>query len=288
MELDTIRNALGRTLRQPRTLADFDRGRRRNDALAPFAEPVDVVRFLNADDMTSCSQRSAVTAAVIAEAQRRGESCWAALLMAAYFPGLLRIRATVRPSAYLEVDELDALILSSFMEVVGTLPLDTQGKRAVVNLVLGTRKRVRKELKRDQKRVLLERPLNDWEEALHGRPYPSPEQLALELEAEELLLPKHLEGWLRDLAGDRGSEDDLLLVLGTWASGKPLIEWLRERRPGIDGSALVREYGRLRKRRARLLEQLRRRLEARSMVHERSRVELLLGVLNKGGSEVLQ
>jgi hypothetical protein len=60
--------------------------------------------------------------------------------MLAYFPGLLGIRSTMKRSAGLGADELNALLVESFLETVGALPLATQGKLAVVNLILGTRK----------------------------------------------------------------------------------------------------------------------------------------------------
>jgi hypothetical protein len=286
MHLDLIRRTLISDISKPGTLAAFNQGRDSNEVLASFEGPADVIDYLNSQDLGTARQRSAVTAALITEARRSSSSCWASILLLAYFPGLLRIRASLRPAAYLDHEGLGALVLEAFMEVVGTLPLETQGRRAVVNLFLTTRKLVWQHLVRDEERANLERPLRDREEELIGGTYPSPEQALLALEAEDLLRPERFAEWLRELSGEEDG-DALLLVLGTYASGKPLIEWVREQNPGIGGTELVLEYGRLRQRRARMLERLRRRLASWPMAPERTRVGVLLHVLDASRAGVL-
>lgn len=285
MRLDSVRESLTASLASPTLIAAFARGRSRQEALALFDLPVDVVEFLNTRDLDACARRSAVTAALIAEAQRGAESCWATILLVAYFPGLLRIRGALKPAAYLDHDEVSALILESFMEVVGTLPLDTQGRHAVINLVFSTRKRVMQQLRSDAARLRRERPLRSQEEdLLSSEPYPSAEQLTLVVEAERLLQPERFAEWVRELSG-AANEDDVLLVLGTYASGKPLVEWLHERRPNIGPRDLLLEYRRLRQRRARMLTQLRRRLRSAAMSDQRARVALLVHGLEQTSSQ---
>ncbi|HHH27245.1 MAG TPA: hypothetical protein ENK57_02695, partial [Polyangiaceae bacterium] len=98
MRLETVRHALAQRLRSQETHRTFLAGRDRHAALAEFDTPDAAIAFLNRRGPDGCQARSAVTAAMIAEAQRGEGSTWSALLMLAYFPGLLRIRATMKPS----------------------------------------------------------------------------------------------------------------------------------------------------------------------------------------------
>ncbi len=259
MRLETVRTALEQQLRSPVTDHTFRTARARHAALADFDGPDEAITFLNSRGPDGCQRRSAVTAAMIAEAQRRETGTWSALLMLAYFPGLLGIRSTMKPSAGLGADELNALLVESFLETVGALPLATQGKLAVVNLILGTRKAAWQHLARETARAEREEPLPEHADDVFASHYPSPERI---------------RDWVEDLLRDE-TEDDLLLVLGTHATGKPLIDWVRDQHPHLDGDALVREYGRLRRRRSRLLERLRDRLAESPLSQASFRAALL-------------
>ena len=223
MRLETVRTALEQQLRSPVTDHTFRAARARHAALADFDGPDEAITFLNSRGPDGCQRRSAVTAAMIAEAQRRETGTWSALLMLAYFPGLLGIRSTMKPSAGLGADELNALLVESFLETVGALPLATQGKLAVVNLILGTRKAAWQHLARETARAEREEPLPEHADDVFASHYPSPERIALAREAERLLEPERIRDWVEDLLRDE-TEDDLLLVLGTHATGKPLID----------------------------------------------------------------
>ena len=275
MRLETVRTALEQQLRSPVTDHTFRAARARHAALADFDGPDEAITFLNSRGPDGCQRRSAVTAAMIAEAQRRETGTWSALLMLAYFPGLLGIRSTMKPSAGLGADELNALLVESFLETVGALPLATQGKLAVVNLILGTRKAAWQHLALETARAEREEPLPEHADDVFASHYPSPERIALAREAERLLEPERIRDWVEDLLRDE-TEDDLLLVLGTHATGKPLIDWVRDQHPHLDGDALVREYGRLRRRRSRLLERLRDRLAESPLSQASFRAALLL------------
>lgn len=118
MRLETVRTALEQQLRSPATDHTFRAARARHAALADFDGPDEAITFLNSRGPDGCQRRSAVTAAMIAEAQRRETGTWSALLMLAYFPGLLGIRSTMKPSAGLGADELNAQLVESFLETV--------------------------------------------------------------------------------------------------------------------------------------------------------------------------
>jgi len=266
MRLETIRQGLKRELTRAETLHSFEAARDRHPALQPFDDPLAAVAFLNDTDCRATSARSAVTRAMIEEVQTRGTSCWAALLLYAYFPGLLRIRGSAYRARGLSNEELDLLVLESFLEVASTLPLDRQGRLAVVNLVLGTRKVVFRQLRREAERVDTERAWPDGLEDLIAADIPSPERQLLRCEAERALAPERIRAWVRELCKDE-PEDDTLLVLGTYASGTPLITYVRQVWSDAGADELLRHYQRCRRRRSRLLDRLRRRARSGSVSH---------------------
>ena len=155
----------------------------------------------------------------------------------------------MKPSAGLDKEELNALLIECFLETINTLPLATQGRLAVVNLILGTRKSAWQHLARETVRAEREEPLPEDQELL-GK-YPSPERIAMAREDDRILQPERIRDWLEELLSDE-AEDDLLLILRTHATGKPLIDWVYEQNPHLKGNELVREYSRLRRRRSRL------------------------------------
>jgi hypothetical protein len=266
MRLETVREALARQVAAAETRHHFEAARERHPALRPFDDPLAAVAFLNDTDHRATSARSAVTRAMIEEVQERGTSCWGALLLYAYFPGLLRIRGSAHRARGLSSEELDLLVLESFLEVAATLPLDRQGRLAVVNLVLGTRKTVFRHLRSEAQRADAERAWPEGIEELVAGNIPSPERLLIRGEAERALAPERIRAWVRELCEDE-PEDDLLLVLGTYASGTPLITYVRQVWSEADGEELLRHYERCRRRRSRLLDRLRERIREGRVSH---------------------
>ncbi len=258
MRLETIRRWLECHLNHPTAVAHFHSGRERHPVLAPFANPQEVIAYLHTRDIRQRRERSALCAAMLAEAQRGECESWASLLLTGLFPGLLGIRATMRPVATLDAEELDAMLLSAFLETVWTFPLASQGKLALVNLLLGTRKAVWRQLALESRRAATECLLPEaYVEQSPGH-FPSPESFLLAKEAAALLPAGGALSWVEEKLQVE-TEDDLLLVLGTHASGKALIDWVRGQRPQLGAEALLKEYSRLRRRRSRVLARLRQR-----------------------------
>jgi hypothetical protein len=108
-------------------------------------------------------------------------------------------------------------------------------------------------------RARAERPLDGTLEDCFAYPGADPEQQLLRREAERVLTPERIRAWVRELYRDE-PEDDLLLVLGTYASGVPLITWVHQRWAGADTAELLRHYQRCRRRRSRLLDRMRERI----------------------------
>lgn len=266
MRLDAVREALKRQVNSNETTLAIQSAHPRRPELRSFTDAPAIVTFLHDTDPRRTRVRSAVTRALLAETQARSHPCWSALLMVAYFPGLLRIRAALGARAGLGREDLDWIVVESFLEVASTLPLETQGRLAVVNLVLGTRKAVYQQVRSVTGRWGVEETLSpEVEDALPG-PTLSPEALLLRREVEAALSPERVRAWLEDLCRDE-QENDVLVVLGSYASGKPLIDYVREQYPDAGHDEFLRIYGCYRRRRSRLLARLRRKLADRSMSH---------------------
>jgi len=266
MQLETVREALKKQVNTPETNRHFRQACCRRAALRPFRCAQEAVAFLNESTPGGRRARSAVTGAMIAEVKQRKASCWSAMLIVAYFPGLYRIRGAISCIASMEDQELDALVIECFLEVAGTFPLETQGRLAVVNLVLGTRKRILEQLREEVSRMATLAPLDNIDEERMWDPAASPEDLMVLREERHGVGPEQVRDLVRDLCKDE-PEDDLLLVLGTYASGKPLITFVREQCPGVGPRELRRQYERCRRRRSRLINKLRSRIRAISLSH---------------------
>lgn len=266
MRLETVREALNRQVRSKETTHHFQAARERHPALQPFGDAEAAIAFLNDNDPARRPDRSAVTRSMVEEVQARGPTCWSAILMVAYFPGLLRIRGALQRKGGLSREDLDWLVIESFIEVAGRMPLETQGRLAVVNLVLGTRKAVFEQLRREWRRREVDRPFEGPIDELLTSTAPSPEKVLLRRDIDRHLSPDRIRAWVRYACKDE-PEDDLLLVLGTYASGTPLITFVRERWADADSGELLRHYERCRRRRSRLLDRLRKRIRNGAVSH---------------------
>lgn len=253
--LEAINRRLARELCTGPAFRRFDDARGDHAALRTFRGPLAVVDFLHHGEPRFAAARSDVTRALIALAQERRSSLWNGLLLRAFFPALLRIRRGIGPNAGVTPADVDLLVLESFLEIAATLPLTTQGRLAVINLVLGTRKAIFRHLRA---------------EALHAAPllqvdFPDMRAYALSAEhvlrlghVQRLLDPEHVIAWVRALTVSAGaSEEDLNLLLGTHAAGVPLVTYVRRLHPAASLHELLRHIERCRRRRSRLLARLR-------------------------------
>lgn len=288
MNLNELRERLERSLQSDEHHEALMVGRRRRAALSDFQSAREALRFLNLSDEELLrvdrwglapeliqSARSAVTAALIAEAQCRESSLWTTLLTLAYFPALLCLRGSLRASARQSPDELNALVVECFLETVEQLPLATQGRLAVVNLTMGTRKAVWRRLAQESARAAREISL-PWElDELTGREAESPELVALQREVEQARRSESILKLVLELMSEE-SEADQRLVLRSHRSELSFIDWVRQERPELSEVALGREYERLRRRRSRLIQRLRRRLAAEDLSRDSLRLALLL------------
>ncbi len=225
MKITLIRNRIFRQLDSSRARARFDVTRSEVDALRELESPMSVVTFLHGTRLDQARERSAVTRAVIEQVQKRRDSSWGAILFAAFCPAIANIQRGLQYQWPFDAREVESLVYESFFEMAGTLPLETQGNRAVINLVLGTRRLVLRHIRRETAHRRCETPFCSSEPLPVADLAPSPETLLSNAESK---VP----------------------------SGPPLISTVRGLYPNATAVELQRHYARIRKQQSRLATEL--------------------------------
>lgn len=277
--LTETRTSINKDLEGADAVAWFKEVRDQHPELACFDTPPQVVAFLNTARAGTTRERSAVTRALIQGAQGGGgqgggESRWLSILIAAFFPVIVRTRSSLGTVCGICPDEVDAMVLHTFAEAVATFPLVTQGKLAVVNLRWLAKKLLNKELRRH----------NEWKERLAELPEeaddctaddgPDAEAACLDRERESLLSPSALHRVLSLVAADE-DQADIAMLLATHGGGVPLIDYVRALLPDADEDEFRQLYGRCRRQRSRLMARLNSRAVALAVSHSDPTAALL-------------
>ncbi len=249
MKLDLIQDALKETTRKPATMEAFKLMRNRRRSLHRFSSPKDMMEFLNSREIENSKARSAVTATLIAAAQRRDNSIALTLLTLAFFPGLLNLRRRLQPMHGLTEDDINALLLESFFQRIINFNLKKLGRRAVLNLIFGTRKIVWEVINGEQRYQKNKHLMSK----LESRLVPSPELLFIVLEAEQ----RKEELFQRLISTE--SEKNILLLFQTYGQDVSLIDWLRGEQPNLEHKEFIREYARIRRLRVRVIARMKMR-----------------------------
>ena len=138
----------------------FEDARSRHPALAAHPSMATVLAALERDDRDAYAEKEALTRALIAEHQAHPSSFLASVLLVAYYPMLSRLRHRIYGDALADED-LDQLVVASFLSVVAEYPMADRQERTALRLRQMTEhlvfRWVRQEL-REQKVVLLAEP----------------------------------------------------------------------------------------------------------------------------------
>ncbi len=263
MYLEKIRTELEKQLKSKESINNFDLIKSRHSVLIQFEAIDSMIEFLHRKDQKYTETRSSVTRALLMEAQRCEHSTASAILMTAFFPGLLRIYKEARRISRLDTEELEMLVLETFLSTVDAMPLDTQGERAVFNLVFNTRRDVFQALCKEITRARREEPRLRVVNTRRGPELFNPEQLLIYREIVEASMPEQIVQMIFDQCRDeieQCDKKDLEIFLNTSATNKPLIEYLKEQHPNASPEEIKTEYRRLRKRRQRFVSRIRNRL----------------------------
>ncbi len=245
MKLIELRQTIDRELESNRARLRFQVLKRELPELSPFETPRAVVRFLADNNPAMSGRRSLIACDIVEGVQGGSSSLLASLLIAAFFPVLIRIRCgLLRPEGG-SAAQLDWLVVDAFFETVASFPVQTQGQCAVINLVLGTRKNVCALLRADAARVRVETSLSDRRRLRLADPSPSP------------------EARLGETRRTRPFTRDALTALGIPDNHRELlcessISYVRSRFIGADAQDFARIYARYRKRRSRALKRVNR------------------------------
>ena len=135
----------------------FKEARGRHPALTGYRCVTDLFAAMELDAREAYAEKEALTRALIAEQQVRPSSFWATVLLVAYYPMLSRLRHRIYGDALADED-LDQLVVTSFLSVVAEFSLQDKPDRTAMRLRQMTQRLVfrwvRQEL-REQRIVLL-------------------------------------------------------------------------------------------------------------------------------------
>lgn len=232
----------------------FEAGRSRQPALEAHPNAASVLLSLADDAEATYPTRDALARALVEEHRANGHALWASLLLVAFFPMLSRLRNRLF-SDTVSGDELDQLVITSFLAAMTELPLAERVDRVAMRLRQRTQRQVFRFLRKER------------------------EQPRQSLDVEELSEP-----YIEEFAPRRSSSDerlfDLTLLLqravdeGISPSGLDIVEATVIRRELLrayverlgpdDDIERERMYQRLKRQRSRALKRLKALLDTSS------------------------
>jgi len=208
------------------------------------------------DENGSWDEKDALTRVLIREQQDAPDELWTALLLAAYFPMLRKLRRRVRGRPPFGVD-LDQLTISCFLTTVEKFRLAHHTHHTCVRLRQGTARAYFKTLKAEKRYASLFSPIELHENMVdvisawsHLRP-----RKRRELDDDERL---ELVAMLRERVGNAIAADKLELVIATVLLQEDLRTYAERTCRWTSPGAVTREYERLKRQRSRTLVQLRK------------------------------
>jgi hypothetical protein len=258
MGLKYVRRALKTELRAETSMRLFDETKKRYAALAEHETPLSVLAVLGDESTRRWAEREAVTRALVTEEQERPHPLWAALLLAAYYPMLSRLRHRIYGND-LDPEDFDQLVVSTFLEVVRAFPLADKRDRTAMHLRQITQRRVFRHIREEHASRVLIAPddVSDMPpfspDAWPGSPKPRrrrhkvrPEPMDCR-DAIELLTTRaaHL------------GQDQIDLVVTTMVRGERLRVYVERTFPDREPDERDRIYQRLKRQRSRTLARLR-------------------------------
>ncbi|MBC7174048.1 MAG: hypothetical protein H5U40_16520 [Polyangiaceae bacterium] len=127
----------------------FDAGRTKQPALDAHPDVASVLLALDDDAEGTYPAREALTMALISEHRASGASLWASMLLVAFAPMLVRLRNRL-VSDTVPGDELDQLVITSFLAALTELPLSERTDRVAMRLRQRTERQVFSFLRRER------------------------------------------------------------------------------------------------------------------------------------------
>lgn len=224
----------------------FEAAKRHHPVLATHDTLSGLLATMGDERESSYPEREAITCALIAEHRRTGDGRWASVLALAYYPMLSRLRHRLVSNS-VERDELDQLVIASFVTVVAEVQLELD--RMPMRLRQRTERQVFGFLKKEWAEYHPAAELDQL--AIYGTE--SIQQRRVE-ETDELLLDLSM---LLDRAAAEGiSETSLEIVEATVLKRELLRDYVARLVPN-DDEERERAYQRLKRQRSRVMGRLR-------------------------------
>jgi len=243
---DPLRNKVCST----RAQAVYDEGRCRREGLIDLFTVPALLELLGESRMNDYVRKDLATRSLIAEYQRGGDSLWSSLLLVAYFPMLSRLRSRIWGNAMCQ-DDLDQLVIISFLGVCRSYDLDRYDTYTIVRLRQLTQKRVFKELRLVQGEQHDRRQLEQLARELGGlNPFK---------ESKSPPSPPEVEGMaeaLFDLAVGWLPPHNIDLIIATILRREPLREYVVRVAPDEAKEHPERVYQRYKRRRTRAVKRI--------------------------------
>lgn len=236
----------------------FDRAKERRPCLAKHPTIDSVLAVMDDESPSGWNEREALTRALVAEHQASSRPFWAAVLLLAFYPMLCRLRHRIWGES-LDRDDLDQLVISSFLQTVATFPLARVSDRTALRLRQQTARRVFAVVREEQRAHRFQAGLVEFEEP-HFAPFdeehPAPASEAKEVVARLVVLAeRHLP--------DRNLDLVAATVFGQ--------EQLRHYATRVNtGEPHERVYQRLKRRRSRVLRRLKALYDTSPLLLSRS------------------
>ena len=255
---------LHRDILSPRHVRRFEDARCRLSALASYPSIAAVLDVLERMDPEAYAGKESLARAIIAEQQGSSgaqpvagpTSFWASVLLVACYPMLGNLRARIAGTD-LPPNDLDQLVLATFLQVVSEFPLDRHRDRTFMRLRQQTRRQVFRHLTEHRRQEDLLWPtemevLDDlgepaWPETPGQAPVERPEPV--ELAAAVTLLVERAAGVLDGAGFD--------LVTATLVCGRRIQCYIQRTFPGLPPDQERRLYQSIKRRHSRAVGRLR-------------------------------
>jgi hypothetical protein len=239
----------------------FARARRRRPALAMHDSIVSMLMVLRDPSQRGMDDKETLTRAILAEHAHCPHRLWATLLLLACGPMLRRLRRRIQGET-LTADDLDQLVVSTFLEVIAAFPLDHRNDRTFMYLRQMTQRRVFEQVRTERRnqefvRVATAHELRVYEQLDRAWPDMRPPG---ESDDAEVYDDATQIAFLHARAGDALDTDKLEPVIATMVHGERLRAYVERAHPHVDAEERRRIYQRIKRNHSRLIGRLRMRL----------------------------
>ena len=263
MSLTETLSALTAELRSRRHQERFVRACSRHLVLEDFADVRSLVEHLSGSGERDIERSEALAVAFISEQQASPSPLWTGLVLMLCTPMLCALRGSVRGDA-IEGDELDAMIIAHFLEVVQAHPVEAKAGRTLAALRSNTRRAVFGEVKTEQSQPAPIDPVDlvemlDDEEGRNASSMmaPSTQELTTKERRQQALA---LAGMLKRHLGDLLNTEQLMLVVHTRVLGGSLTDFVAGQYPTTTADVQRRHYERLKRQHGRSVQLVRKAL----------------------------